>query len=163
FLSGGSDSSVITALAARQLGRRLATFSVGFQNEAFDETSIAAQVAKRCGTDHHRIELSRAQARQWVCEAVERMDLPSVDALNTYIVARAVRGQGIKVALTGLGGDELFGGYPTFRDVPRLKWLASVPGALRHIMARTGEIGCRIADLPSGDTIQLALWRRRFW
>jgi asparagine synthase (glutamine-hydrolysing) len=101
-----------------------------------------------------------------ITEAVEKFDLPSVDALNTYIIAKKVAGQGIKVALSGLGGDELFGGYPSFRDVPRLKWLSRLPSHFRGSLGRlgAGARGQRLSDLPGGNNAsQLALWRRRFW
>lgn len=92
-------------------------------------------------------------------EAVAHFDLPSVDGINTYIVSRAVARCGVKVALTGLGGDELFGGYPSFRDVPRLKWLANVPHGLRKMLG-----GKRLADLPGDrDAAALAQWRRHFF
>jgi asparagine synthase (glutamine-hydrolysing) len=147
FLSGGIDSSVITALAAQKLAKQLQTYSVGFDLAEFDETAIAQEIALRYGTDHHRIQL----------------DLPSVDAINTYIVSRAVAGHGVKVALSGLGGDELFGGYPSFRDVPRLQLIATLPRFLRTIVGLAGNLGDRLADLPTaGDAGELARWRRRF-
>jgi asparagine synthase (glutamine-hydrolysing) len=163
FLSGGIDSSIITALAARTTTNRLQTFTVGFPCAAFDETDVAEAVAKRCGTEHHRIEVSDEESCHLVREAVEKMDLPSVDAINTYIVARKVAAQGIKVALSGLGGDELFGGYPSFTDVPKLKWLARLPGPLRRQLSWFGALGRRLADLPSDGVAALTLWRRRFW
>jgi asparagine synthase (glutamine-hydrolysing) len=163
FLSGGIDSSVVTALAARHTTGRLQTFSVGFSHKQFDETEIAARVAGLYGTDHHRIELSDAEVIQLVQDAVAKMDLPSVDAINTYIVARKVAEAGIKVALSGLGGDELFGGYPSFADVPRLKWLALLPAPLRRILRLAGATGRRLADLPDGDVSTLTAWRRRTW
>ncbi|MEO8044441.1 MAG: asparagine synthase (glutamine-hydrolyzing) [Spartobacteria bacterium] len=158
FLSGGIDSSIVTALAAQKLGRKLETFSVGFEIAAFDESAIALQVAERYGTKHERIQLSEDEVIQSVTEAVAHLDLPSVDAINTYIVSRAVARRGVKVALSGLGGDELFGGYPSFRDVPRLKRLGLLPRALRR------ALGARLGDLPNDAGVcELAQWRRRFF
>ncbi len=159
FLSGGIDSSIVTALAAQKLGGRLETFSVGFDVAGFDESAIALEVAQRYGTSHERLALSEPEVIQCVTEAVAHLDLPSVDAINTYIVSRAVARQGVKVALSGLGGDELFGGYPSFRDVPRLQWLARLPRAVRKVLA-----GERLADLPNETGAGcLAQWRRRFF
>ena len=164
FLSGGIDSSVVTALAARALGPgRLQTFSVGFSEGEFDETQIADIVAKKYQTDHHRIELGQEEIVRLVQEAVNRMDAPSQDAINTYIVSKKVAESGIKVALSGLGGDELFGGYPSFRDAPILRRLAGMPQWMRRISRGFGKIGERMADLPGGDIMAIAIWRRRLW
>ena len=163
FLSGGIDSSVVTALAARSLAHKLQTYSVGFAQAEFDETAIAQKIAQRYGTEHHRIELSEEEVIHSVTEAVSKLDLPSVDAINTYIVSRAVAQRGVKVALSGLGGDELFGGYPSFRDVPRLQFIATLPRFLRRILGQAGNLGERLADLSgTGDAGELAKWRRRF-
>ena len=163
FLSGGIDSSVVTALAAQKLANKLQTYSVGFDLAEFDESAIAQEIAQRYGTDHHRIQLSEEEVIASVTEAVEKMDLPSVDAINTYIVSRAVAGRGVKVALSGLGGDELFGGYPSFRDVPRLQLVAALPSFLLRLIGLAGNFGNRLADLPrNGDAGELAHWRRRF-
>lgn len=164
FLSGGIDSSIVTALAAQRLEKKLQTFSVGFDVAQFDETAIAQEMAERYRTDHHRIRLSEEEVMQSVTEAVEKLDLPSVDAINTYIVSRAVAKHGVKVALSGLGGDELFGGYASFRDVPKLKLLAKLPRGLRRVFGEIGNLGERLADLPSDtDVGELARWRRRFF
>ncbi len=164
FLSGGIDSSVVTAIAARKLEKKLQTYSVGFDLAEFDETAIAQEIAQRYGTDHHRIQLSEEEVIHSVTEAVGKLDLPSVDAINTYIVSRAVAAHGVKVALSGLGGDELFGGYPSFRDVPRLQLMAALPRFLRRIIGFARNTGERLADLPStGDAVELARWRRRFF
>jgi asparagine synthase (glutamine-hydrolysing) len=163
FLSGGIDSSIITALAAQKLEHKLQTYSVGFDVAEFDESAIADEVAHRYGTDHHKIRLSEAEVIESVTEAVDQLDLPSVDAINTYIVARAVAAHGVKVALSGLGGDELFGGYPSFRDVPRLELLSVLPSFLRRVLALPTGLGDRLADLPrSGNPGELAQWRRSF-
>ncbi len=149
FLSGGIDSSIVTAVAAQKLEKKLQTFSVGFDLAEFDETAIAQEIAERYRTDHHRIQLSEEEVIHSVTEAVEKLDLPSVDAINTYIVSRAVAAHGVKVALSGLGGDELFGGYPSFRDVPRLKLIAGLPRPLRRILGSVARLGDRLADLPA--------------
>jgi asparagine synthase (glutamine-hydrolysing) len=163
FLSGGIDSAIITALAARHHRGRLLTFSVGFPQREHDETDAAAEVARRHGTNHHRIEVGPAEALTAVREAVARFDAPSIDGLNTYLVARQVAAQGVKVALTGLGGDELFGGYPLFREVPRLARLARWPRPLRAALAVLGPRGRRLAEVPGTDPAQCARWRRRLF
>ena len=164
FLSGGIDSSIVTAIAAQKLEKKLLTFSVGFDLAEFDETRIAQEIAERYRTDHHRIQLSEEEVIHSVTEAVEKLDLPSVDAINTYIVSRAVAEHGVKVALSGLGGDELFGGYPSFRDVPRLKLIAGLPRPLRRTLGSVARLGDRLADLPgTTDAGELARWRRRFF
>ncbi len=164
FLSGGIDSSVVTAIAARKLEKKLQTFSVGFDLAEFDETAIAQEIAQRYGTNHHRIQLSEQEVIHSVTEAVGKLDLPSVDAINTYIVSRAVAAHGVKVALSGLGGDELFGGYPSFRDVPRLQLMATLPRFVRKTIGWFRNAGERLADLPAtGDAMELARWRRRLF
>ena len=164
FLSGGIDSSIITAIASRAMGKgRLRTFSVGFPHQEFDETSVAAEVARRYGTEHTRIEVKDEEAIVLVQEAVGKMDAPSVDAINTYIVSKKVAQHGIKVAMSGLGADELFGGYPSFHDAPRLRLLAAIPKGIRRLGAPFGKLGARLADLPHGDLTAIAIWRRRLW
>ncbi|HEV2840276.1 MAG TPA: asparagine synthase (glutamine-hydrolyzing) [Chthoniobacterales bacterium] len=164
FLSGGIDSSIVTAVAAKKLEKKLQTFSVGFDIAEFDETSIAQEIAERYRTDHHRIQLSEEEVLHSVTEAVAKLDLPSVDAINTFIVSRAVAAHGVKVALSGLGGDELFGGYPSFRDVPRLQLIAGLPRPLRRTLGSFARLGDRLADLPGKkDAGELARWRRRFF
>jgi asparagine synthase (glutamine-hydrolysing) len=164
FLSGGIDSSIVTAVAAQKLEKKLQTFSVGFDLAEFDETAIAQEIAERYRTDHHRIQLSQEEVIHSVTEAVEKLDLPSVDAINTYIVSRAVAAHRVKVALSGLGGDELFGGYPSFRDVPRLKPIARLPRPLRRIVGSAARLGDRLSDLPrNAEAGELARWRRRFF
>lgn len=164
FLSGGIDSSIITALAAQASnGRRLQTFSVGFPLAEFDETNIAEQVARRYNTDHHRIAVGEERAIELVQEAVEKLDAPSVDAINTYIVSKKVADCGIKVALSGLGADEIFGGYPTFREAPLLRLIGAIPRGIRRLCSGFGTLGARLADIPSGDLMSVAIWRRRLW
>jgi len=160
FLSGGIDSSIITSLAAKGAST-VASYTVGFDDETFDETVVAETVARRCGSQHRRIILNKHDVVKQVKEAVGHMDLPSVDAINTYIVSRAVNEQGIKVALSGLGGDELFGGYPSFEDAPTIRSLSLLP--LRWLTWIPNEKWRRLADLEGRDWTSLANLRRRFW
>ena len=136
FLSGGVDSSAMTALAARTSQGSVRTFNISFAESEFDEAPHARAVAAALGTEHTEIKLTEADFRHDLGDALGCIDQPTFDALNTYFVSRAVREAGITVALAGTGGDELFGGYPSFRDLPRvaragraLGWLPD--GALR--------------------------------
>lgn len=149
FLSGGIDSSVVTALAARESSRQLKTFTIGFADESLDERRHAAEVARRCNTDHHEVLLSNEEAAALVPRALAAMDQPTADGLNTYIVARAAALRGVKVALSGLGGDEVFGGYRSFRILPLARHFARFMGPLAHssLLARVVPGGQRSLEL----------------
>ncbi|MFL6197459.1 MAG: asparagine synthase (glutamine-hydrolyzing) [Thermoanaerobaculia bacterium] len=123
FLSAGLDSSLIAALARRHLPEPPVTFTLrfeGLEGTAQDEAPLAAEVARRLGTRHVERRMGRADAADLWSGALAAMDQPSIDGLNTYAVSRAAHEAGLKVVLSGLGGDEVFGGYPSFRDVPRM-------------------------------------------
>jgi asparagine synthase (glutamine-hydrolysing) len=133
FLSGGVDSSVITAVAARASSKPIHTITLGFEDREFDETEYATTISGQYKTIQHRVGLSFEQVVNLIPEAVRRCDLPSVDGVNTYLASRAAVQSGIKVVLSGLGGDELFGGYRTFRLLkwagrvaPLVKWAAPI-------------------------------------
>ena len=164
FLSGGIDSSVITALAARELTKDLHTFSVGFEHAGYDESKFARLIATQYKTDHREIKLSPEEVIETVKEAVMKMDLPSIDAINTYIVAKQVTRAGYKVALAGVGGDELFGGYPHFRVLSRFKYLAYLPRAVSETLLLAGKGRHFLSDIPrQADTGLFAQWWRRSW
>nr|HEV7807002.1 asparagine synthase (glutamine-hydrolyzing) [Solirubrobacteraceae bacterium] len=114
LLSGGVDSSLLTALAARESGERVRTFSIGFEERSFDELAHARMVAERYGTEHHELVL-RPDAAELLPQIAAAFDEPSGDssALPTYLVSR-LASEHVKVALSGEGGDELFGGYETY-------------------------------------------------
>jgi asparagine synthase (glutamine-hydrolysing) len=126
FLSGGIDSGALTAVATAVAGTKLRTISVGFDQAEFDETAVAGRVAAALGTDHSALTLSGESVLADLPDALAAVDQPTVDGFNTYFVSRAARRAGLTVALSGLGGDELFGGYASFRDVPRAgRWQAA--------------------------------------
>ena len=118
FLSAGRDSGSIVALAA-ETGIPLQTITMRFEGQKNDETPLAAVVARQYGTSHHTATLSRTAFRNELPRALEAMDQPTLDGLNSYFVCKAAAELGWKVALSGTGGDELFGGYSTFRTIPR--------------------------------------------
>ncbi len=115
FLSGGLDSAALLALA----GGGLTTLSIGFAEKAFDESQRAAALAAQFGARHVALQLGAGEARRQLPSFLEAVDQPSVDGFNTFCVSRLAAEQGLKVVLSGLGGDELFGGYPSFAKIPR--------------------------------------------
>jgi asparagine synthase (glutamine-hydrolysing) len=122
FLSAGIDSNVIAALAA-EAGTKLRTVTLAFEDyadTANDEAPLAETAAKLLGSEHTTVRLGRHEFEGLLDDFFQSMDQPTIDGLNTYLISRVATQQGLKVALSGLGGDELFGGYPSFRDLPRL-------------------------------------------
>ena len=132
FLSSGLDSSTIAALASREQGQ-LHSITLGFkelQGTGQDETSYAAKIAARYGTIHQTRWITREDFQEDYQRILAVMDQPATDGVNMYFVAKVAAAAGMKTALSGLGGDELFGGYPSFHDLPRMARTFSLPGAL---------------------------------
>jgi asparagine synthase (glutamine-hydrolysing) len=125
FLSGGIDSSAIVALMATVSEQPINTFSIVFDEKQFDESPWSSMMAKKYGTTHHPIKLSPADFLRELPQALAAMDHPSGDGLNSYVVSQATKRQGFTVALSGLGGDELFAGYPVFKRYQKLTRLRS--------------------------------------
>src|SRR5882724_8879068 len=126
FLSSGLDSTTIAALAAEQ-GGDLRTVTLGFEEykgTPEDEVPLAEQFAKRCGAKHQTVWVSRADFEAERDHLFESMDRPSTDGVNTFFVSLAAKRANLKVALSGVGGDELFASYSSFQEIPRsVRWL----------------------------------------
>lgn len=153
FLSAGIDSGVLLGTMAGLGVRDITAVTLGFQEFeglALDEAPLAAEVAARYGARHIVRTVDRAEFERDLPAMMDAMDLPTVDGINTWFVAKAAHEAGIKVALSGLGADECFGGYPSFTDVPRsVHWLRPVswlPGL--GALARWGVSRAIAAGLP---------------
>ncbi|MFN7625933.1 MAG: asparagine synthetase B family protein, partial [Pirellula sp.] len=121
FLSGGLDSTALLALAKRLGKRELHTFCISFDESDYNEGNIAARTAAHFGAVHHEWRLTSGEAKALLDEFKDAIDQPSVDGFNTFCVSRFANRCGLKVVLSGLGGDEVFGSYPSFSLVPRMQ------------------------------------------
>ena len=135
FLSGGIDSSVLAALAS-EMGARIEGITIGFEEFSGhhqDEVPVAAEIAAHYGLTHHVRRVSRAEFDEDIPRILQAMDQPSIDGVNTWFASKAVAERGYKVVLSGLGGDELFCGYPSFQQVPKAaalgRAIVAIPGA----------------------------------
>ena len=156
FLSGGIDSSVVVGLMAEADKARPNTFNICFDEKEFDESAYAEIIAKKFNTSHTRILLQPSSFLDELQNALDAMDSPSADGINTYVVSKAIRQQGMAVALSGVGGDELFAGYPYFDQYLQLKnkaWLWKLPASMRKLAAVAGgDKKDRVRQLLSADS-----------
>ena len=162
FLSGGLDSGALAALASRaQTGIR--SFTLSFPGTSYDEAPLARRVAERCGTQHAEIPLDGESILARIEDALSGLDQPTMDGINTSLVSWAAREVGLKVALSGLGGDELFAGYSSFttsaqlRRLTRMAWF--VPGPLRRATAPFMEALLRSRMSRDAASKAVAAWR----
>ncbi|MGD8826291.1 MAG: asparagine synthase (glutamine-hydrolyzing) [Myxococcales bacterium] len=175
FLSGGVDSSALAALASQVSDEPVQTFNISFDETEFDESPYARRVAEAIGSRHHDIRLTEHDFSNQLTDALGCIDQPTFDAINTYFVSRAVREAGLTVALAGTGGDELFGGYASFRDLPKAvrwsrhlsplpeSWLRGAAAAVTRLktgrpgevrpQTRWGKLGDALAT--RGDLVQM--------
>jgi asparagine synthase (glutamine-hydrolysing) len=138
FLSGGIDSSAVVGVMSEILSGPVNTFNVFFDEPEFSEEKYAKVIAKKYNTRHHPIKLSPDDFLNELPAAIKAMDHPSGDGPNTYIISKKTKEAGITMALSGLGGDELFAGYDAFKRIPKIRdkrWLLSFPKYFRRIAA----------------------------
>jgi asparagine synthase (glutamine-hydrolysing) len=145
FLSGGVDSAGLVAVASRH-SARLKTLTVVFDEEEFSEAAPAGKVAERFHTDHREVRVTADDFIAEVPKILAAMDQPTNDGVNTYFVSRAARQAGLTVVLSGLGGDEIFWGYPHYRWLGTYKdpsrWLQAAPPILRNpLLAGAVQMG----------------------
>jgi asparagine synthase (glutamine-hydrolysing) len=161
FLSGGIDSSALVAVLSHH-GVRANTFSLVFQEEEFNEGRYSREIARRFGAEHHEITVSQQDTLAALPAALSAMDQPTIDGINTYLVSAKARAAGVKVALTGLGADEMFAGYSNFRHVPRMEVFSKRFGRLPRLARRTlsasvalfagkGDRSRKLAELAAGQ------------
>ena len=151
FLSGGLDSSLLAALAVRNEAH-VRTLSVSFDEPAYSEETYADAVASQLKTDHVDVRLSARELLDWSSEAFSAMDQPSYDGINVFAVSRAAASSGLKVALSGLGADELFNGYSFAKRIRQLHRLHHVPRLPRRLAATV------LAQLPGSRKLKPAAW-----
>lgn len=140
FLSGGIDSSIIVGLMSNIASQRVQTFSVTFHEKEFDESPYSEMIAKKFNTKHHDIRLNANHFLTEVPDALMAMDHPSGDGPNTFVVSKVTRAAGVKMALSGLGGDEVFAGYDVFTRMHALAsrpWINAAPQVLRSLAGKT--------------------------
>ena len=145
FLSAGLDSATIVALTAELQSDALRSVTLAFDEfdgTQFDEAALAEKIARHYDTAHQTQRIKGADFQEEYTRLCAAMDQPSIDGVNTYFVSKVTAETGLKVAMSGLGGDELFGGYQSFAEIPRMvETLGAVPGlrcmgrALRRISA----------------------------
>jgi asparagine synthase (glutamine-hydrolysing) len=136
FLSGGIDSSAVVALMVEAGDPSPNTFNISFDESAFDESKYANIIAKKFNTRHTQIRMKPEVMLEELTNALDAMDTPSGDGINTFVVSKAIRSQDIRVALSGVGGDELFAGYPIFLNYIQLqqkRWIWKTPWIVKNL------------------------------
>ena len=165
FLSGGIDSSAVVGLMAECSSAPVHTFNVSFDESEFSEARYARLIAKRFNTQHTEIKLKPQDMLRYLPEALAAMDHPSMDGPNTWVVSKVTKEAGITMALSGLGGDEVFAGYDVFKRsmaLRRKSWLMAFPGPLRKLgayllmKAKPGAASSKAAELLALETWSLA-------
>lgn len=173
FLSSGIDSATLAALSA-ECGGTLRTVTLAFEEyrgTTADESPMAEQVARQYGAVHQTVWIGKNDFEHAFEEFIDAMDQPSSDGLNTWLVSRAASQLGLKVAISGLGGDEFFGGYPSFQQIPKIRRLASpfaaIPGLGKMVRQLSAPVLRRFTSekyaglLEYGSTVQGAYQLRR--
>jgi asparagine synthase (glutamine-hydrolysing) len=169
FLSGGIDSSIIVGLMSRMMSQPVQTFSVGFtssEDKQFDERSFAKLIAEKFKTDHREVIVNGRDVYQYIPRLIWYMDQPSGDAIQTYFVSEAARNK-LTVSLSGLGGDELFGGYRHFKVIPEILELEKswnrIPGFIRKTLGGLSLLSPQVLKNRMNHKLILDFLSRERW
>lgn len=138
FLSGGIDSTAVVALASQTQTNQLRTYSIAFEEPDWNEGEISSKVAQQFGTHHTEYKITASLGRELFPKYLAAIDQPSIDGFNTFCVSQVAHKDGTKVVLSGLGGDELFGGYKSFQKVPQMVRCSQRLQSLHPIRAGVG-------------------------
>ncbi len=140
FLSGGADSACLGALARKAGTANVTAVTIGFSESEFDETALSRETARQLGLPLESVQISAEQVMSGLDDYIVAMDQPTVDGLNSYWISKIVAERGFKVALSGQGGDELFGGYTSWKWFERFEriaaWARPVPSAVGRLFDR---------------------------
>jgi len=136
FLSGGVDSAAVANLAQKTSQAPVHTFTIAFDEQEYNEGVFAKRIAEAIGTQHQEVVLTEQHFIAHLDAALDSLDQPTFDGLNSYYMSQAVRQAGFKVALVGTGGDELFGGYTSFRYLPQLLRWSKLPKWIPQALIR---------------------------
>ncbi len=161
FLSGGVDSSVMANLAQRANQTPIHTFTLTFEEEEYNEGPVAKQIAAAIGTQHHEVMLTEGRFVENLEAALDSLDQPTFDGLNAYYMSQAIRSAGFTVALSGTGGDELFGGYTSYRDLPVLqRWSRRAGWAPRKLLVTAAQLATWPLRRSGGVTAPQSRWAK---
>jgi len=130
FLSGGLDSSLITLLANQQKQTRLKTVSIYFDEKSYDESSYQKVILDKVDGEKHSHLVKQADFEESFPQIIDAMDMPTTDGINTWFISKFARQDGLKAVLSGIGADELYGGYPSSNRIEYLKYLKKIPASL---------------------------------
>jgi asparagine synthase (glutamine-hydrolysing) len=161
LLSGGVDSSVTANLAQRAAQSPIHTFTLAFEEDELNEGPIARRIAAAIGTQHHEVVLTEADFVENLEAALDSLDQPTFDGLNAYYMSRAIRAAGFTVALSGTGGDELFGGYTSYRDLPVLhRWSRRAAWVPRGLQVAAAELASRLLSRSGAKMPRQTRWAK---
>jgi asparagine synthase (glutamine-hydrolysing) len=161
FLSGGVDSSVMANLAQRAAQSPIHTFTLAFEEHELNEGPIARRIAAAIGTQHHEVMLTEGRFVESLDAALDSLDQPTFDGLNAYYMSHAIRAAGFTVALSGTGGDELFGGYASYRDLPAMqRWSRSAAWVPRSLHVAAAKLASRLLCRSGGTMPPQTRWAK---
>ena len=161
LLSGGVDSSVTANLAQRAAQSPIHTFTLAFEEDELNEGPIARRIAAAIGTQHHEVVLTEQRFVENLEAALDSLDQPTFDGLNAYYISHAIREAGFTVALSGTGGDELFGGYPSYRELPVLhRWSRRAAWMPRSLLVAAARLASWPLRRSSGTMPPQTRWAK---